>query len=101
MHNLFQPLSAVQHNTLHTNIFLQCIKICGLHQTSLVLTGMPDATVGRAIGVAAAGVRGMGLAASVTDVIVYLRRLPQCGRHHVQICQDALVGIWVLATEFD
>jgi predicted Kef-type K+ transport protein len=98
MHNLFPPLSAVQHNTLHIKIFRRCIKICGLHQPSLVPTGMPGATVGRAIGAAAVGVRGMGLAASVTSAIVYLRRLQQRRRHDVQICQEALVGIRVLAT---
>ena len=39
---------------------------CGLHQPSPVGTGMAGATVGRAMGAAAAGVRVMGLAAKGT-----------------------------------
>jgi hypothetical protein len=32
LQNLFSPLQAVQHNTVHTDIFLECIMICVLHQ---------------------------------------------------------------------
>jgi hypothetical protein len=63
--------SSKRHNTIHfastSSRNVSCF--CGLHQPSLVRTGRPGATVGRATSTAAVGVPRMGFAATGTVLI--------------------------------